>query len=104
MFLSNHHMKPSAILLFEALPSNLSISHQTLGSSKGSSGGTGAGGLAPVELEDADPELELGLGCLAGCFDGGGCSGSLLYRSSSRFSMSLFTVVKGTSLKLSQSR
>ena len=94
MFLSNHQMKPSAILLFEALPSNLSISHQTLGSSKGSSVGVGAVGLVPVKLELAfDAELELGFSCLGGCFDGGGCSGSLFYRSSSRFSMSLFTVV-----------
>ena len=86
-------MKPSAILLLETLPSNLSISHHTFGSSKGSSGGVGAGGLAPVEVFDA--ELELGFGCLlgVGCFDGGGCSGSLLYKSSSRFSISLFTVV-----------
>ena len=85
-------MKPSAILLLETLPSNLSISHHTFGSSKGSSGEVGAGSLAPVEVFDA--ELELGLGCLlAGCFDVGGCSGSLLYKSSSRFSISLFTVV-----------
>ena len=86
MFLSSHHMKPSAILLFETLPSNLSISHQTPASSKGSSGGIGAA-LVPVELEELGfvVELELGLGCLGGCFDGGGCSGSLLYRSSSRF-------------------
>ena len=61
-------MKPSAILLLETLPSNLSISHHTFGSSKGSSGGVGAGGLAPVEVFDA--ELELGFGCLlgVGCF------------------------------------
>ena len=69
MFLSSHHMKLSAILLFEALPSNLSISHKTLGSSKGSSGGVGAA-LVPVEMEVLGfVELELGLGCLGGCFD-----------------------------------
>ena len=86
-------MKPSAILLLETLSSNLSISHHTFGSSKGSSGGVGAGCLDPLGVLDA--ELEMGLGCLlgVGCFDGGGCSGSLLYKSSSRFSISLFTVV-----------
>ena len=47
-------MKPSAILLLETLPSNFSISHHTFGSSKGSSGGVGAGGLAPVEVFDAE--------------------------------------------------
>ena len=50
-------MKPSAILLLETLPSNLSISHHTFGSSKGSSGGVGAGGLAPVEVFDGKVEL-----------------------------------------------
>ena len=71
-------MKPSAILLFEALPSNFIISHQTPGSSKGSLAGM-VGGSVPVAVEELafDAELEVGFG-LGGCFDGGGCSGSLL--------------------------
>ena len=79
--MSSHHINPSAILLFEALPSNFRISHQTPGSSNGSSGGMVAGlvPVAPVAVEELafDVELELFLD-LGGCFDGGGCSGSLL--------------------------
>ena len=71
-------------MLLEALPSNFRISHQTLGSSNGSSGGMVEGlvPVAPVAVEEMAfaaelKELELFLP-FGGCFDGGGCSGSLL--------------------------